>query len=393
MEHLQGLPSSATDTLCAVGCICITEPRADCVSPILRRLDPLTTAIGAASSRLRLPLQQMLSQQRIGSITFAAVRELLADYVSSSSSNTSAAWQVLQQCPIFEKVSGRMAALPEADSWCLLPNSTWENHSAELEPLLRKTPVKYHTTSDIQPRLLDHSDVEVPSLIYFLRCELLPAITQANISSSEPQLLLALDELAQSSRQSSVGLHSVFVDSRLHPVDRTVDSTSSLLQTLFSLPKAGDDYKLLPQQYTTASRLAVLKRHGLLHEHVSEPKLFLHCIKRFSLNRASMSRDVSKKLSRSLVSMLHANVGEYQKAGDWSSARVALRASPVFKTADLQFPYYNKAHPEFASLSHSADHNFYSWCHCPLQSLTMHMGTPRVCRAGLAWPYNQSCSM
>lgn len=105
----------------------------------------------------------------------------------------------------------------------------------------------------------------LPSVTDFLQSELLPTIIHQH-SSSEPLLLQALDELAdQSMRPPLASLTSIFIDGYMHPISKTVDSSSELLQTLFSTPSTSDDYKMLPQCYSTPARLAVLKRHGLAH--------------------------------------------------------------------------------------------------------------------------------
>ena len=296
--HLNFLPSSAADVLTAVGCICITEKRADSASPIFNRSEPLTEALNATARRLGLPLQQLLSQQRSGDTQFTKVRQLLAQWadIMYISANRQA-WQTLSQCPIYENIDGNMTAIPSnKSSWGLLPGESWEQHMSQLNQLLCWTPVRYSTASVVQRSLLSPSGKKAPSLASFLQEDLLPAIngiSSSNISSLEPLLLQALDEIAQTSCQRLSSLRYVIIDNRLHPISKTVDSSNALLQNLFKI-STDHDYKLLPQQYTTPHRLAELKRHKLAHEHTPDPDFFFTCSARLRHISSSSSRDDSK---------------------------------------------------------------------------------------------------
>lgn len=65
-RHLQGLPSTAAATLSAIGCLCIADSKADSVCPIEQGSEPLTTALEAVSGHTGIPLEQLLSPERLG---------------------------------------------------------------------------------------------------------------------------------------------------------------------------------------------------------------------------------------------------------------------------------------------------------------------------------------
>ena len=157
----------------------------------------------------------------------------------------------------------------------------------------------------------------------------------------------------------------IFVNGRLHPIDRCVSSSSAVLNSLFSQHETLSGYILLPSEYFTAQRQAVLKRHGLAHEGTPDPHFFIHCSKHFDAIKDDLSRDDSRRLSRLLVEMLQRNTDSYRNKRD-SATRLSLSACPVFKSAELHFPYSNSQHPDFTSLRQSADHD-----HCRLVSLAV----------------------
>ena len=280
-SDLDNLPQNAANTLCAIGCICITDERADCCSPIPSTSEPITAALDCTSRRLGIPLHQLLSQQRQGRPRFHDLREILADIQPSSNCSRAQAWSKIRQCPVFESTSGSMIALSGSQSWGLLPDAAWEQHIAELDTILSWTPVEYHTASALQRELLKLSNMTVPCHTHFLDKTLFPAIERSQDSRQEPLLLQALDELAARPPLELQNLSSIFVHGRCHKVSRSIDSTSSLLCALFSHNNMHDEYQLLPHQYTTGERLAFLKQHGLAREHTPNAKFFLECAKRF----------------------------------------------------------------------------------------------------------------
>lgn len=336
--QLWDMSTSEVGVLSSIGCVCITEPQAERVSPTGRRAEWITTALHATSISMGVPLQQLLSQERLGSTDFCHARMLLADRVFTNAKVCHRVWNVIRQCPIFEDSNGQMIALDGIKPYGLLPAASWEEHIAELDQLLPWTPVKYHTASGLQ-RVLIHQHAKmlfrhpppagvqkkavdkhaaemrtrVPSLADFLHSELLPAIIRnAHHGSSEALLLQALDELAHHSDAPPLAsLTRILIDGNLHPINWTVDSSSSLLQTLFSTPSTDDDYRVLPPCYSTPARLAVLKRHGLAHLSTPDPKFFNRCSERFSGMGSSLTEDDIRTLSRGLADMLHGNVDAY----------------------------------------------------------------------------------
>ena len=112
------------------------------------------------------------------------------------------------------------------------------------------------------------------------------------------------------------------------------------------------------------------QQHGLAHEGSPDAAFFLECAKRFSelSSSQSRSRDDIKRLSWSLVNMLHANVSAYQQRGyaweyAWTHVKAQISACAVFKTAELHFPYKSSSSSSsqqaFVSLADSADHDHY----------------------------------
>ena len=367
--ELRSWSSTAAATLSAVGCLCIADARADSVVSAVAGDEPITTAVDNLARRTGMPLQQLVAPARLGHNTFQEARQLLAYHVHSPRSNAAPVWRILKQCPVFEDGRSDTAAqfhcLPSGQLG-LLPDASWEAHMAELGQLLPWLPVKYHTASNTQQQLLKNSDMNIPSMLDFLRYSLVPAINNCTTHSAEPLLLHALDELALHTNQTISPLTNIFITGRLHPISRCVDSTSALFRSLISQHSASG-YTLLPDVYATPQRLAVLKKHGLAHEGSPDPALFLECAQRFSelSSSQSRSRDDIKRLSWSLVNMLHANVSAYQCMYAWTHAKAQISACAVFKQAELQFPYNSSSSSSsssqqgFVSLADSADHDHY----------------------------------
>ena len=192
LQHLQGMPDSAATTLSAIGCVCIADRRAESASPIHYSRDSLTTALEAVSCHTGIPLKRLLSRQRLGVMVFRQARQLLAHHVCTSeywNKDAHAVWQILRQCPLFEAVSGSMVALPASQKYGLLPSASWEQRISELSQVLPWTPVRYHTTSELQRQLLRHSGMKVPVLPSFLSSDFLPAISSATPDTTQPLLL------------------------------------------------------------------------------------------------------------------------------------------------------------------------------------------------------------
>jgi len=373
-SQLGSWSSTAAATLSATGCLCIADARADSVVSNLDGAEPITAALDKLSSHPGMPLQQLVTPRRLGNGTFQEARKLLANHVHAPRGQFTPVWQILMQCPVFEDDRGDSAAachcLPNGQLG-LLPDASWEAHMAELRQLLPWFPVRYHTASNTQQLLLKQSDLKTPTMPDFLRHSLVPAINNNSTSNSAESLLLhTLDKLALCSGLTISPLSNIFVTGRLHAISRCVDSTSASFRSLFSKHSASG-YTLLPDVYATPQRLAVLKRHGLAHKDSPDPAFFLECAQRFSELSSSQSRsgDDIKRLSWSLVNMLHANVAAYQGGYTWTHAKAQISACAVFKQAELQFPYKssssssssssNSGQQAFVSLADSADHDHY----------------------------------
>lgn len=253
-KHLLGLSNNAASTLSAIGCLCTADSRTDRVCSIKQGSDPLTTALKAVSDHTGIPLKQLLSPEELGSTVFGQARTLLACHMSEHQF-AKADWLTLAQCSVFEHVRGNMMALPQ--KFVLLPNAAWESHISELSQLLPWTPITFHTASELQRKLLKRSGKCAMSLKDFLD-HLLPLVSSTKPARSEPLLLQALDELAQQPNLQVRSLTHIFVNGRLHPINRCVGSSSTMVNSLFSQHETLSSYALLPSEYCVAQRQTVL---------------------------------------------------------------------------------------------------------------------------------------
>jgi len=354
LSRLCSWSSTAAATLSAIGCLCIADARADSVVSDLAGVEPITAALDNLSSRTGMPLQQLVAPGRLGYVTFQEARKLLAYHVHAHYRNAASVWRILKQCPVFEDDGSDAAAkchcLPSGQLG-LLPDASWEAHMAELTQLLPWLPVKYHTASETQRQLLKHSGMKSPSMPDFLRYSLVPAINNNSTTNSAESLLLhTLDKLALHTGLTISPLSNVLITGRLHPISRCVDSTSALFRSLFCQHSASG-YTLLPDVYATPQRLAVLKQHGLAHEDSPDPAFFLECAQRFSELSSSQSRssDDIKRLSWSLVNMLHANVPAYQRGYAWT--RVKARSQLAQSSKRQSFTSLTRAAAAAAAAS------------------------------------------
>ena len=213
---------------------------------------------------------------------------------------------------MFEDIHGAKVAVTRLQPAKLLPDASWEQSLASM-PAAAQLPwamLKVHTASETQRRLVKSIGLTPPSLVEFLDQDLLPHIYSLNSSDTEPLLLKAIDSLVSVDARLAKPLR-VFVDNRLRYLsDKVVDSTDPLMKILFS---SGQDlpYKLLPEQYATAGRIAVLKRHGLWRPS-GFTSLFLACAKQFQqLFVDSDDRQAMLACSNMLYSMLKHNIRSY----------------------------------------------------------------------------------
>ena len=99
---------SVAQVLTAVGCLCISDPRAK-ISSIPPKQEPITAALEAAAHRKSIPLQQLISLQHLGPTIFQGVCDILAKLKMSDGDQH--ARDVLRQCTVFEDTKGTPIAL------------------------------------------------------------------------------------------------------------------------------------------------------------------------------------------------------------------------------------------------------------------------------------------
>ncbi len=237
--HMIGLPPNSAQVLSAVGCLCITLSEADCASPIASTDKPITTALAAVSADAAVPLSQLVSPDRLDTDVFHQLRNLLARHMQTSEAQREAVWAVLRQCCMFEDFTGAFTDLPlcwlRIDSRLqILPNAAWEERWAEVDTKLPFAAVKYHTASETQLNLLQHSGLSPPTLPAFLCDTLLPCIMDTGDVSAEPLLLQALQEIHDFPADWRRVPAQVFVDGALKRLDYVMDSSSELLTTLYT---------------------------------------------------------------------------------------------------------------------------------------------------------------
>ena len=363
VKHLAQLPDDAAAILARIGCLCITEKRAGCASPIAKHHEPMTAAIRAISVHTGVPLRRLVSMQKIGSHAFHQTRQLLADHVWGRTDQTATIWETVKVLPLFEDYSGQIKVLPQGKHWGSLPNAAWEAHMPQLEQMLDWSPIPYHSASGTQRSLLQLSQLSYhPQLADFLHHHLLPAINKSEGSASEAMLLQALDDHDLAARPfCKHSLNKVFANGALHNITQMVDSTNGLFRALFTIDSSGTGYALLPEQYTTDARLALLKKHGLAHAESPRPEFFLECVEQFKQRRVSLTTDEQKRLSLLLVGMLFQNIDTYLQSYRYdipSQRRLQhqLSESPIFQYAELSLPYHTNWSDAFVSLAGSADH-------------------------------------
>ncbi len=99
---------SVAHVLTAVGCLCISDPRAK-LSSIPSNREPITTVLKAAAHRKSMPLQQLISLQHLGPTMFQGICDILAKLKMSDGDRH--AQDVLRQCTIFEDTKGTPTAM------------------------------------------------------------------------------------------------------------------------------------------------------------------------------------------------------------------------------------------------------------------------------------------
>lgn len=94
--------------LTAVGCLCISDPRAK-ISTIPSEREPITAALAAAARRKSMPLQQLISLKNLGPTNFQGMCDILPQLKMNKGGQH--ARDVLRQCTVFEDTRGTPIAL------------------------------------------------------------------------------------------------------------------------------------------------------------------------------------------------------------------------------------------------------------------------------------------
>lgn len=321
------------ECLSAVGCLLLK----DCVdkAQVLSQEEPLTAALTATAAHHNRPLQQLVCAEHLGESHLQSMRYLLANQVAVDSSPQPRLFSVIRQCTIFEDFAGNMVSY-SATAWLkMLPDKEWEAVMPLVQHLLPWQPVKYHTGSDMQKKLLFHAGLKPVSVTELVCNMLLPHLEPSADSQTEPVILKALDALADL-HLPTVSLPShLYVEEATRPVSSLVDSTCEELQVLFTdrgvasttdssstalapLPQhEGNTYTLLPKQYTVNQRLPLLKRLGICHTNSPNPRFFQACLHKFTECAARLEPAQIASCSVFLVQMLRKNIDAYAAADNW----------------------------------------------------------------------------
>ena len=101
--------NAAAEVLTAVGCGCISEPRANIVSSIPADEEPITFALAAVARKLSMSVHQLVSLQHLGANTFTALCHILAKLHIRDTDRL--VKTVLRQCTVYEDTTGTLVAL------------------------------------------------------------------------------------------------------------------------------------------------------------------------------------------------------------------------------------------------------------------------------------------
>lgn len=100
----------AAQVLADIGCLCITEPQAEMVSTLSANQEPISLALQAAASKRGMPLQQLISEQHLGTDKYNRVCTILA-HLSIPQNCEQRVQAFLRRCTVFEDITGAMLDL------------------------------------------------------------------------------------------------------------------------------------------------------------------------------------------------------------------------------------------------------------------------------------------
>lgn len=336
-SQLRALPENASRVLTAAGGLCFTDPQADGMGHVSPFEDAISKALTAAAARLGLSLTELVSKQHLGSATFNSLQILLADVRPRHKHSF---WQVLEQCSVFEDITGQLIPLTNSD-FTTLPDANWERMLSTKSHLLPWRIVKYHTGASVQRRLLNHSQSSAVDragrphhATVFVTHELLPEVYRQKNSAHEPLLLHALDEFKANVSMLAAQPVQIFADGKLRKLSETVDPANGLLSFLFAKQHQPADYTVLSAAYAENGRLPTLKRLGLAHDDTTDPAFFLSCAKQFrQLANGHLTEQQTYLYSQKLVRMLHNNLLHYLVHDRSNHTAYALARQRVYTRA------------------------------------------------------------
>lgn len=130
LEVYEGEQEDVAKLLSHMGCLCISEPRADIVSNISADQEPITLALAAAASSKGISIQQLISEQRLSTEQFSLLCDLLASLELDLPAHHACRERVrafLRQCTVHEDLNGNMLDLARQPDIRLLPSEAWED--------------------------------------------------------------------------------------------------------------------------------------------------------------------------------------------------------------------------------------------------------------------------
>ena len=237
--HLHALPPQAADTLTALSCLCILDPKAACASPITPSQEPVSTALAAVARAQGKPLHQLVDPSSMSELEFDGLRNVLASLPMTEAQKPEV-WAVLKECNIFENAAGDMTHLSGPSPILILPHKQWEQHLHQVASLLSVTILPYHLL-EIQQKLLRSSPIQPTSLSDLLINYILPAVNVSQDSTILPLVGQALDDLnGLPDLPLGQALTHLPVQNRRCPISHLVDGNSPAFRLLFGSTFSGN---------------------------------------------------------------------------------------------------------------------------------------------------------
>ena len=239
--HLPCSAPDAAEVLSQVGCLCITDPRAACASPITADQEPITTALAAVAEADQVPLMDLVSPDRLSLATFKATQRILAGLTCTQAQRKSV-WEILKQCRILTDAAG--STVVHSKSSFILPHRRWEDHLPALAEMLKPGDVLRYHQAPLQQQLLRQSPLQPMNEQKFFSL-LAPALSGARSASNMPVVLQALDDMVcltavDPSSLLMLKLTHLFIHGQRWQINRLVDGNSNIFKLLFWRPESGE---------------------------------------------------------------------------------------------------------------------------------------------------------